>query len=311
MSIDLQINGYAGTDFNAHKLAPAALHHACQALHVDGVSQILATVITDQTEVMVHRLQRLAELRDADPLAQRIIAGFHIEGPFISPEPGYVGAHPVQAVQTANKDVMQTLLEAAGGLTRIVTLAPEHDPGYRVTQMLSDQSIVVAAGHCNPTVQQLHGALDHGLSMFTHLGNGCPMLLHRHDNIIQRVLHLAERLWISFIADGAHVPWPALGNYLRRVGPERAIIVTDAISAAGQGPGTFSLGDQTVAVGDDGVVWSADRTHFVGSAGTMPQARNALRQHLCLDDTTLDKLLIHNPQRLLEISASPGKRDDV
>ena len=69
--------------------------------------------------------------------------------------------------------------------------------------------------------------------MFTHLGNGCPMQLHRHDNIIQRVLSLSDRLWISFIGDGAHVDFPALGNYLKCTGLDRAVIVTDAISAAG------------------------------------------------------------------------------
>ena len=116
---------------------------------------------------------------------------------------------------------MQRLLDAAGGLTRMVTLAPECDPWLAVTKQLARQGICVAAGHCNPTLDQLDAALDAGLSMFTHLGNGCPLQLHRHDNIIQRVLSRAGKLWISFIADGIHIPWLALGNYLAMTGMER------------------------------------------------------------------------------------------
>ncbi|WP_075090482.1 hypothetical protein [Verrucomicrobium spinosum] len=88
---DLQVNGYAGTDFNRDGLTAEALHHACECLRADGVSGILATIITDELPAMENRLATLASLREADPLAQEIIAGFHIEGPFINPEKGYVG----------------------------------------------------------------------------------------------------------------------------------------------------------------------------------------------------------------------------
>ena len=83
----------------------------------------------------------------------------------------------------------------------------------RVIRMLADRGIRVAAGHCDPSGDQLRAAIDAGLSMFTHLGNGCPLMMHRHDNIIQRVLSLSDRLWIGFISDGVHVPLPALRNY--------------------------------------------------------------------------------------------------
>ena len=82
---------------------------------------------------------------------------------------------------------MKKLLDAAGGLTRIVTFAPEVDSGLHVTRMLARDGIVVSAGHTNASIDLLNGALDNGLSMFTHLGNGCPVTMNRHDNIIQRV----------------------------------------------------------------------------------------------------------------------------
>jgi N-acetylglucosamine-6-phosphate deacetylase len=274
-------------------------------LETDGVASILATVITDTIERMTARLSRLVALRAADPLAQSIIQGIHIEGPFISALPGYVGAHPVAAAQLAKPEIMQQLLAAAGGLTRIVTLAPECDPQMQVTQLLAKQNICVAAGHCNPTLRQLDEALDAGLSMFTHLGNGCPLECHRHDNIIQRVLSRSGKLWISFIADGIHIPWPALGNYLTLAG-EHAVIVTDAICAAGLGPGSYKLGNQELVVDAAGGTWSADRSHLMGSSTTMRQIENDLRQHLGLTDQHIRMLTSENPQRILEHCEASG-----
>ena len=158
---------------------------------------------------------------EQDPLVREVIWGIHIEGPFLNETPGYVGAHPPQAVRPADVDAMKRLLEAAGGLARLVTLAPERDPGSKVVRYLARQKVLVSAGHCDPSFDELRAAIDAGLSLFTHLGNGCPMMLPRHDNIIQRVLALRDRLTIMFIADGVHVPPLALGNYLRLAGIER------------------------------------------------------------------------------------------
>lgn len=298
-SIDLQVNGAYGVDFNGDDLSGDALHDVCARLESDGVDGILATVITDSIDSMSARLARLVTLREADPLAQKIIWGVHIEGPFINEQPGYVGAHPAAEVLPANVDAMQKLLDAAGGLTKMVTLAPERDAGLAVTRMLADQNICVSGGHCNPTLDELDAAIDAGLRAFTHLGNGCPKELDRHDNIIQRVLSRSDRLWICFIADGVHVPWPALGNYLRVTGIERALVVTDAISAAGLGPGEFQLGNQTVHVDEAGATWSADRSHLMGSASTMPLLRDHLRTKLGLSENDVATLTSTNPRSLL------------
>ena len=185
---DLQVNGFAGVDFNADELEADALHAACAALAAGGVEGILATIITDHVEIMERRLMRLAQLRGRDALARRLIAGIHIEGPFINEREGYRGAHPVDAIRSADVGCMARLLAAADGLTRLVTLAPERDPGLRVTRMLASQGIVVAAGHTDAGLDDLRAALDVGLTMVTHLGNGCPTMMPRHDNIIQRAL---------------------------------------------------------------------------------------------------------------------------
>ncbi len=298
--VDLQVNGYAGVDFNSEHLTAETLHAACQAIRDSGVEGILATVITDQIDVMTTRLTRLKELREADQLVREVIWGIHIEGPFISREQGYVGAHPVDAACPADLDMAKKLIDAACGLTRIFTLAPEGDEGSQVTRYLTDVGVRVSAGHCNPTFDQLRSAIDAGLSMFTHLGNGCPALLDRHDNIIQRVLSLADQLYICWIADGIHVPFSALGNYLQCVDLERCIVVSDAISAAGLGPGRFELGGQEVVVDENLVTRIGDDTsHLAGSATSLPRMAEKLRDQLGLTAQQVRMLCCENPRKIV------------
>lgn len=297
--IDLQINGYFGVDFNQDDLAAEDLNAACTALDRDGVEQVLVTVITDEIPKMAARISRLVQLRSEDPLARQIIAGVHVEGPFISTKAGYVGAHPVSAAKQASWPEMESLLEAADGLVQIVTLSPEQDPTQQVTRRLVDDGITVSAGHTDASLKQLDAAIDAGLSMFTHLGNGCPRLMDRHDNIIQRVLSRSEHLQIGLIADGAHVPFFALKNYLDLIGIDRAFVVSDAISAAGCGPGVYPLGDQEVTVGADGVPRAEDDSHLVGSATTMAQMAENLQLRLGLTATEVRRLTYTNPLKQL------------
>lgn len=296
---DLQVNGYAGTDFNRDGLTAQGLHHACVCLEEDGVQGILATFITDDLEAMSRRMSTLVALREKDELARKVIAGIHIEGPFINGEKGYVGAHPPHAVKPATTEHAKTLLDAAGGLARLVTLAPECDAGYATTAWLSGQGVCVSAGHCNPSREVLAAACDHGLRMFTHVGNGCPMLMHRHDNIIQRVLSLKDRLWLCFIPDGVHIEFFALQNYLRAAGVGRSIFVTDAISASRLGPGRFTLAGWDIVIGEDLVARSPDGSHFVGSTVTWPRIQENNQKHIGLSPAELTRVSVENPRRAL------------
>lgn len=300
---DLQVNGYAGVDFNQDGLTAEALHAACVALRGDGVDGILATIITEHVGTMCGRLRRLVELREQDKLVQDVVHGFHIEGPFISGADGYRGAHPADAVRPAEPDAMQKLLDAANGMTKLVTLAPECDAGLAVTRLLADRGVVVSAGHTDASLAQLEAAIDAGLSMFTHLGNGSPMQMHRHDNVIQRALSLGDRLWLCFIADGVHVPFFTLRNYLALAGIERCVVVTDAIAPAGLGPGRYTLGRWKLDIGDDLVARAADGSHLVGSAINMPRASENLRQGAGLDDKQIRALTQINPRCALGLPA--------
>ncbi len=298
--VDLQVNGYAGVDFTGDDLTVEGMAHACQQLRQDGVDTILATVISDDVAVMCRRISAIRTAREASTLVADVVLGIHVEGPFLNEQPGYRGAHPERAMRVADEEEMQRLLDAGGGLVRLVTLAPERDPGQRVIRQLARHGVRIAAGHCDASTDQLRAAIDAGLSLFTHLGNGCPLWLHRHDNIIQRVLTLADRLWVSFIADGVHVPFVALRNYLRCTGLERAFVVTDAIAAAGLGPGTYRLAGERVVVDESLATWSADRTHLRGAATTMRSVADRLRNDLGLAVREIEQLTRENPLAALD-----------
>ena len=145
-AFDIQVNGFAGVDFNADYIGDEEFSKVDAALDDCGVSGILATLITADLQQMERRVERLAAAHSSK------IEGIHIEGPFLNPAQGYIGAHPVEHAKQASLDEMKRLIEAGGGKVKLVTLAPEQDPGLQVTSWLADQGITVAAGHCDPSM---------------------------------------------------------------------------------------------------------------------------------------------------------------
>jgi N-acetylglucosamine-6-phosphate deacetylase len=132
------------------------------------------------------------------------------------------------------------------------------------------------------------------------LGNGCPRELERHDNIIQRALSLSDRLWCSLIVDGVHVPYFVLKNWLRCIGYDRAIVVSDAIAAAGMGAGTYSLAGLEVAVAPSGATRLAGQPGYLaGSTTTLAQAARNLQTGLGIDAAAIRQLTAENPRHLL------------
>jgi N-acetylglucosamine-6-phosphate deacetylase len=297
VAFDLQLNGYKGVDFNGDDLTVESLRHACAAVRADGGGRMLATVITDRLERMTARIRRLADLRAGDRLVAEVLSGIHVEGPFISPLPGFVGAHPAEHVLPASIEAAERLLAAGAGLVRLMTLAPEHDPDCRTTRWLADQGVVVAAGHCDPSPGILGRAIDNGLAAFTHLGNACPLALHRHDNIIFRVLAADRLRWVMVIADGIHLPPAVVRTIIRAVGIGRVIAVTDATAAGGMGAGRFALGGRPVIVDADGAAWAADRTHLVGSTASMARIRRVLADDVGLSSAEVLQVTAINPAR--------------
>jgi N-acetylglucosamine-6-phosphate deacetylase len=298
--IDLQINGCWGIDFNADELSEREWFLACKQLYDSGTAEFLPTIITDSLGSMVAKIRRLADYCERNREGHALATGIHVEGPFISPVTGYIGAHPRPFAVPATMDAAKQLVEAGRGWVRMVTLAPEMDADAHVVRYLVDQGILVAAGHTNATIEQLQQSIDAGLLCFTHLGNGCPAEMPRHDNIIHRVMKLRDHLSVTLIADGHHLPVWLLRIFIEWFGEDRSIIVSDAISAAGLPSGYHTLGNRRVWVGDDGVPRSEDRSHFVGSGALLDQMFPLIRNEQHFSSSSLNKMFRDNARRLLD-----------
>jgi N-acetylglucosamine-6-phosphate deacetylase len=292
---DIQVNGYGGIDYNQNDLTLEDLRLSCSKLKSDDVEGIFATIITADFQNMILRIKKIVDLRRKDELIHTIIKGIHIEGPFLNSADGYKGAHPKEHILKPNVEQLKELLDAADSLCRIFTLAPEIDTNNMLTKHLQSQGIIISAGHCNPNLEELKSAIDAGLSMFTHLGNGCPQSLPRHDNIIQRVLSLKDDLKICFIADGIHIPFYALKNYIKIAGIENCIITTDAMAAAGAKAGRYTISNIELEVGEDRIVREPGKPNFAGSAIDMPSSAFNLKTEIGLTNEEVVQLTSNNP----------------
>jgi N-acetylglucosamine-6-phosphate deacetylase len=296
--IDLQINGFVGVDFNDPQTAVADLERAAVAMSREGVRSALPTVITSDIDCMCRCISNLVNAISCGEAAGKVFHGLHIEGPFLSPEPGYIGAHPAEHAIASCPGSLERLLDAACGYARLVTLAPEIDVDGKLTRQCIQRGCAVAAGHTNASLSDLERTISAGMTLFTHLGNGCPKLMDRHDNIIYRALRFRGELTYTLIADGFHIPELLFRNLLDWIDHENLIVVSDAISAAGLGPGTYPLGQRSVTVGADGAARDPGGQHFVGSATTLRQADHWLANTIGLDSVTRQRLLCDNPLRI-------------
>jgi N-acetylglucosamine-6-phosphate deacetylase len=269
--VDLQVNGFAGVDFNTPGLPQDEIRRALQAMRATGVTLCLPTLITSSFE----RFARCARavLGGGHPA----VAGLHMEGPYLSPLDGPRGAHPAAHLLPASVDDFARRQDAADGRIRVVTLAPEVPGALALIEHLAGSGVRAAIGHTAASPAQVEDAVRAGAVLSTHLGNGCATRLHRHDNPLWAQL-AADELAASFIADGVHLPPAVLKAMVRAKGPGRSILVTDAVAAAGSPPGRYRLGEAEVEHGESGRVSLPGTAHLAGSALTMDRAvANAAR----------------------------------
>jgi N-acetylglucosamine-6-phosphate deacetylase len=262
---DIQINGFAGVDFNTPGVTPGRIEGIIPALRRTGVTRFLPTLITASLERFTACARALAGV--ADPA----VAGVHMEGPYISPIDGPRGAHPREQCCAASLDDFNRRQDAAGGRIVLVTLAPEVPGALHLIAPLVSQGVRVAIGHTDASPGLIRDAIQEGATLSTHLGNGCAAVLPRHPNFIWEQL-AADDLWASVIVDGHHLPAATAKAIIRAKTPERTILVTDAIAAAGCEPGTYRIGELEVEVATDKRVSLRGTPYLAGSSLTMNDA---------------------------------------
>ena len=281
---DFQVNGFGGIDFQSETITPADLNCAIQGLLDHRTGGIFLTLITDTIPALEAKLHRFEAMRAEDPLVASVVLGYHLEGPYLSPLPGFRGAHRAAFMKNPDEREFARLQSAANGRIRLVTLAPERPGSREFIASVAGAGVTVSLGHSDASTAEIRDAVRAGASLVTHLGNAVPLQLHRHDNIMQRLLD-EEALTISLIPDGIHLPPFVLRNYLRVKGLGKTLFTTDCMAAAGMGPGSYRLLDLRLDVGPDGIVHMPGQSRFAGSSLSMDRAVENLERWLGLSAT--------------------------
>jgi N-acetylglucosamine-6-phosphate deacetylase len=263
--VDLQVNGFAGVDFNGAELTADRLSEAVIRIRQTGVSRCLPTLITSPFEAFRRNAQIIAA--STDPT----IAGIHMEGPYISRDDGARGAHPLASVTHASVDDFNRRQEAARGRILLVTLAPEVPGVLKLIEFVADSGVRVAIGHTAATPRQIADAISAGANLATHLGNGCASLLPRHPNVLWSLL-ASDEVTASLIVDGHHLPAETVRVMTRAKGSARCILITDATAAAGSPPGRYTIGGVLCEASEAGRVSLPGTEYLAGSSLTLPAA---------------------------------------
>jgi N-acetylglucosamine-6-phosphate deacetylase len=312
--IDLQVNGFAGVDYNHPRTPHEEIARSLRAQFATGVTRLYPTVITGAPAEMLECLRNLAAARESLPEGHAM-DGFHVEGPHISPEDGPRGAHPRQWVRPPDLDEFFRWQDAAGGRIRIVTLSPEWPGAIQYIERITREGVVASIGHTQAGGAQISDAVAAGATLSTHLGNGAHQVLRRHPNYIWEQL-AEDRLMADFIVDGIHLDAAFLKSAIRAKTVERSILVTDASAPAGSTPGRYYLADQPVDLTADGRVVLAGTDRLAGSALHMHRGVENLMRLAGLSLAGAIRMATLNPARAGEVPGRtqglvPGDRADI
>ena len=302
--VDIHIHGGAGLD--AMRALPSELPRLGKFLTTHGVTGYFPTTVAAPLDATCAALGRLADAietaattTNGHPVQARPL-GLHLEGPFLSHKRR--GVHPPENLVAPTVDIFERLWQAARGHVRMLTIAPEIPGAMGVIAEAARRNVCVSIGHSDAEMPVAQDAVTAGARHATHTFNAMRPLDHRDPGIIGEVLS-DDRLSADIIVDGIHVAPPVVKVFLQAKGYERAVLITDAISATGMPDGRYQLGPIEVDVKDGKCTSNGS---LAGSVLTMDRAvRNVTKfSHWSLRDAVRAATL--NPARATGVSARHG-----
>ena len=300
--IDIHMHGGAGLD--VMRALPSELPRLGKFLAIHGVTGYFATTVAAPLDATCAALGRLADAIEAGietslPV-QAWPLGIHLEGPFLSHKRR--GVHPPENLVTPTVEVFERLWQAARGHVRMLTIAPEIPGAIEVIAEAARRKVCVSIGHSDAEMPIAHAAVKAGARHATHTFNAMRPLDHRGPGIIGEVLS-NDQLSADIIVDGIHVDPAVVKLFLRAKGRERAVLITDAISATGMTDGRYQLGPIEVDVKDGKCTSNGS---LAGSVLTMDRAVRNVTQfsNWTLRDAVQAATL--NPARAVGLSDRHG-----
>ena len=258
--VDIHCHGGGGAYFAS--LTDAEITQVIETHRAGGTVATLASLVTEPIPNLLEQIARLI------PFAERgEIAGIHLEGPYLSH--ARCGAHNPDLLRTPTVSEVQTLLDAGQGFIKMITIAPELDGALEVIEYLTNAGVIAAIGHSQSDAATAQAAIDRGASVVTHFNNAMPKVIDGPGTMNSAVLS-ELRASLELILDGEHVAT----NIVREVfeaAPNRIVLITDAMAAAGSTDGTYQISGLEVNV-KDGVARLASNGALAGSTLTMAKA---------------------------------------
>lgn len=314
--IDNQVNGFAGVSFSlgGSDLSEEGIGKATQELWKTGVTSYFPTLTTNSREMMKKNLKILAKALNNEEIAASI-PGFHLEGPYINPEDGYRGAHPLQFVRLPDWDEFMELNEASGKHILQITLAPEMDGALNFIEKCREAGIVVALGHHNAPAEIVTAAIDRGAKIATHLGNGAANMINRHQNPFWSQL-ADDRLSISIICDSFHLLPEEIKVFYKVKGVEKIILTSDVTSFATLAPGMYQTQTgETIELTEAGLLHYPAQKCLYGSASPLTKSIEYITKVTGCTLAEAVRMASANTSRLLGLNnvgeLAQGKRADM
>jgi N-acetylglucosamine-6-phosphate deacetylase len=305
--VDLQCNGLVGVDFSADDLTPDQIRTVVRELYARGTAGLLPTIITSSQDVYERNLSLIAEVahrqdREHGSKHEARILGVHLEGPFISAEEGAVGAHDPESVIEPSVAFLEKAHAASGGLVKMLTVAADVPGISTLIRGARSLGIVVSLGHHLASAAQIQDASHAGARALTHLGNGLPHCIDRHQNPLWHSL-ANDDLVAMLITDGHHIPDDFIDIAFRCKGAERIVVVSDAAPVAALAPGNHRALGHDVILDETGRLYNPETGYLVGSASTMIECMNHLAQLDILETHRLHNVGFKNALDLIGVTA--------
>jgi N-acetylglucosamine-6-phosphate deacetylase len=302
--IDIHAHGGGGHSFDngvGEIRAAAAVHRS------HGTTRSVISLVSGPIDDLVANLAAVADLAESDPL----ILGTHLEGPYLARN--HRGAHNPDYLREPSRDEISRLLEAGRGTVRQVTLAPELPGALDAIDQLVAADVVVAVGHTDADFALSQEAFDRGATLLTHAFNAMPGIRHREPGPVTAALG-DPRVAIELILDGFHVH-PEVARIAFFAAPQRIVLITDAMAAAGSVDGDYMLGDLAVTVTDGRALLSGTNT-IAGSTLTQDAALRSALFDSRIDPVLAVRAVTASPARALKLDdrfgyLAPGFVSDV
>ncbi|MET3804386.1 N-acetylglucosamine-6-phosphate deacetylase [Nakamurella sp. UYEF19] len=303
--VDLQVNGYGGFDFNRGEAEQVS--RAVSALVGRGTTAVVPTVITGSAGEMQDRLAAVIRAVRIDPPTAAAVPALHIEGPFLSPVDGARGAHDIDHIRPPDIDELIAWQRICAPLPLLVTIAPEWPGAPDFIRQAVALGVTISLGHSVADPGQIAAAIGGGASLSTHLGNGAPLMLPRHPNLIWAQL-AAPELTAGLIADGFHLDGDTLRAMIRAKGRSGSFLVSDAVALAGQPPGLYRtpVGGE-VELDPEGRLRVAGQQYLAGAAVDLAAGVARLPGLTGLSLRRAVTMATAVPGRILALAAAAGR----